>query len=301
MHPYKSVDPFTASISLRIQNKQRRNNINNVNEIGLPHSLARRRPTSPSLRKVTQSAPDLATLAYVPYYADSSRSAGDTSYPRPDGETIDLEPRGRSVDIYPVHAVPQRRNAMDTTTMGLELPLPAECRESQQDRPRQTLNTSTLGPADTCSTSPALVQDHRGFHQRVPSAVFSDSFLPIQTDVEKTAHLNIYDSPTTAEQASLKLYIITLLTVVIPGQIYLHCLLRLPYMYFSRVDQIFVGAHLTLEEMKDMGLRGSADEHSHGQKMPKAYSRLKKNWEEFIDNLMREWKTLNIISGLLLS
>ncbi|KAF9449378.1 hypothetical protein P691DRAFT_667543, partial [Macrolepiota fuliginosa MF-IS2] len=35
--------------------------------------------------------------------------------------------------------------------------------------------------------------------------------------------------------------------------------------------------------------------------MPKAYLRLKKNWEDFIDNLLREWKTLNIISGLLLS
>ncbi|KAF9449379.1 hypothetical protein P691DRAFT_653906, partial [Macrolepiota fuliginosa MF-IS2] len=75
-------------------------------------------------------------------------------------------------------------------------------------------------------------------------------------------------------------------------------------MYFSRVNQIFVDAHLTLEEIKEMGLRDSAGgqpAHIRRSKMPKTHSRLKKNWEEFIDNLMREWKTLNIISGLLLS
>ena len=31
------------------------------------------------------------------------------------------------------------------------------------------------------------------------------------------------------------------------------------------------------------------------------YERLKTTWESFIDNVMREWKTLNILSALLLS
>ncbi|KXN85212.1 hypothetical protein AN958_11577 [Leucoagaricus sp. SymC.cos] len=35
--------------------------------------------------------------------------------------------------------------------------------------------------------------------------------------------------------------------------------------------------------------------------MQRKFRRLKKDWECFIDNVVREWKTLNIISGLLLS
>jgi hypothetical protein len=58
--------------------------------------------------------------------------------------------------------------------------------------------------------------------------------------------------------------------------------------------------------MKDMALQVSLEGIGDGYgkattDIPKGYWRLKKAWERFIDCLLREWKTLNIISGLLLS
>lgn len=106
------------------------------------------------------------------------------------------------------------------------------------------------------------------------------------------------------------------MTDTLPRQVYLHFLLRLPYLYFSRVDRIFQEADLTLEEVKEMALQASAEDnktfqynildmglyyHPEGTNLSPAYQRLKSAWEHFIDNLMREWKTLNIVSVLLLS
>jgi hypothetical protein len=35
--------------------------------------------------------------------------------------------------------------------------------------------------------------------------------------------------------------------------------------------------------------------------VPPSLSRFKSSWEEFVDTLIKEWKTLNIVSALLLS
>ena len=97
----------------------------------------------------------------------------------------------------------------------------------------------------------------------------------------------------------------------LPRQIYLHLLLRLPSLYFSRVARIFEEADLTLPEIKKMALEtalhsplGSLDGLSFETGIavvPPQYERLKVTWESFIDSVMREWKTFNIISVLLLS
>ncbi|KJA18063.1 hypothetical protein HYPSUDRAFT_90259 [Hypholoma sublateritium FD-334 SS-4] len=97
----------------------------------------------------------------------------------------------------------------------------------------------------------------------------------------------------------------------LPRQIYLHLLLRLPSLYFSRVARIFEEADLTLPEIKKMALetasQGSPDSfdalsfESGITAVPPQYQRLKTTWESFIDSVMREWKTFNIISVLLLS
>ncbi|KAJ3564440.1 hypothetical protein NP233_g8292 [Leucocoprinus birnbaumii] len=111
-------------------------------------------------------------------------------------------------------------------------------------------------------------------------------------------------------------YVITFVTATLPRQIYLHFLLRLPSLYFSRVDRIFKATNLTMEEIKEMALQATAEESKNIQydmlqgghqlvpeptKLSPAYQSLKSGWEHFIDNLMREWKTLNIVSVLLLS
>ncbi len=97
----------------------------------------------------------------------------------------------------------------------------------------------------------------------------------------------------------------TFATETLPGLIYLHLLLRLPYLYFSRVDKIFLDAQLSMSEIKQMALRVGANDGDSlsvqtEEGVPRAYLRLKVRWEELVDALMEEWKTLNIISVLLL-
>lgn len=88
-------------------------------------------------------------------------------------------------------------------------------------------------------------------------------------------------------------------------QIYLHFLLRLPALYFDRVARIFEEADLSLPEIKKMALEttseGMIEMYTYESMLPPQYRKLKDTWEAFIDSVMREWKTLNIISVLLLS
>lgn len=100
----------------------------------------------------------------------------------------------------------------------------------------------------------------------------------------------------------------------IPRQLYLHILLRLPSLYFSRVALIFEDAELSMPDIKKMAI-ASADQwkdRPHGAQQAIAWNiepssvspalaNFKLSWEGFIDSLMREWKTLNLVSVLLLS
>jgi len=106
---------------------------------------------------------------------------------------------------------------------------------------------------------------------------------------------------------SLKFVLITL-----PAQIYVNLLLlRLPSLYFSRVARIFEEADMTLlPEIRRMALETALQGLKHefeiqmafeSSSVPPAYKRLKSTWEFFIDSVMREWKTFNIISVLLLT
>ena len=97
----------------------------------------------------------------------------------------------------------------------------------------------------------------------------------------------------------------------LPGQIYLHILLRMPSLYFSRVARIFEEADLTLPELKKMALETVSEgrnyeldspwHHLDANDVPPQYRKLKLTWENFIDSVTREWKTFNIISVLLMS
>lgn len=102
--------------------------------------------------------------------------------------------------------------------------------------------------------------------------------------------------------------LVDFVTGTLPSQVYLHFLLRLPSLYFSRVARIFEEADLSLPEIKKMALetastaKGPLDmQFFESSNMPLQYTRLKSTWEGFIDSVMREWKTFNIISVLLLS
>jgi hypothetical protein len=105
----------------------------------------------------------------------------------------------------------------------------------------------------------------------------------------------------------------------VPKSLYQHfLLLRLPNLYFSRVARIFEEADLSLNELKTMALesaeknlsnKNGKGNHNHVWQweygtargcLPPAYDSLRATWDEFVGNLLREWKTFNLISVLLL-
>jgi hypothetical protein len=117
--------------------------------------------------------------------------------------------------------------------------------------------------------------------------------------------------------ASRTRYIMVLLFETIPQQIYLHFLLRLPSLYFSRVARIFEDAELSLSDIERMAVMRMEEWHSNSKiadRIPThalwddekdhvspALKQFKSSWEDFVDSLIKEWKVLNVISALLAS
>ena len=104
----------------------------------------------------------------------------------------------------------------------------------------------------------------------------------------------------------------------LPRQLYLHSQLRLPSLYFSRVARIFEDAAVSRPEIQRIidTCEGVETENVHGRirtvelpfpeewvppNVSPALARFKRSWESFVDSLVREWKTLNVLSALLLS
>lgn len=114
---------------------------------------------------------------------------------------------------------------------------------------------------------------------------------------------DIVEPPVTTTEY-LKAFIIDTL----PRQLYMIVLLFFPRVYFSRVSTIFEDAALTLEQIKAAALQAGMVGSDLNDQMsaivnlepPEAYKRLEKTWETFVDNLLKEWKILNIVSALLL-
>ena len=107
---------------------------------------------------------------------------------------------------------------------------------------------------------------------------------------------------------SLMTYILAFLLDTLPRQIYLNLMLRLPQLYFAHVIRLFEDAEMSMPEIKKMAL--GANNYLKDPTISKSlklgfasprYDNLSTSWKAFIDSLMREWKTMNIISVLLLS
>lgn len=109
----------------------------------------------------------------------------------------------------------------------------------------------------------------------------------------------------------------------LPRQIYLHFLLRLPSLYFSRIARVYEDSELSRPDIQRLvdacGPQSRrftsspippgahyhpqlplADEWTTANVSP-ALVRFKNSWEVFIDSVIKEWKTLNLVSALLLS
>ncbi|KAJ7065400.1 hypothetical protein C8F01DRAFT_744447 [Mycena amicta] len=115
---------------------------------------------------------------------------------------------------------------------------------------------------------------------------------------------------------TITIFLALLLIDELPRQAYLHLLLRIPSLYFSRVTRIFEEARLSLPDIKRMA-RSRVEEwddkqnpnqmpsflfgHPDRGPLPRSLLNFKTSWDSFIDSLMREWKTLNVISVLLMS
>ncbi len=87
--------------------------------------------------------------------------------------------------------------------------------------------------------------------------------------------------------------------------LYRHLLFRLPSMYFFRVLRLFEDAEVSKPEMEQL-VNGSVKRQSYAEDWSPSSNtpglkRFKHNWEVFIDQVMQEWKTLNVVSALMLS
>ena len=93
------------------------------------------------------------------------------------------------------------------------------------------------------------------------------------------------------------------------GQAYVLVMLRLPLLYFTRVARIFEEADLSVGDLKHMALEAGLKSRGKTssryelefqvQETPR-YQTLKTTWGGFIDSVMQEWTTFNVISVLLL-
>ncbi|KZT74619.1 hypothetical protein DAEQUDRAFT_201826 [Daedalea quercina L-15889] len=113
----------------------------------------------------------------------------------------------------------------------------------------------------------------------------------------------------------------------LPRQAYLILLLGLPALYWSRVARVFEDAEVSKPDVRRMidaslsdafhipalyqsASRSRSAPHAHTVLLPfpdewnpdtvsPALVRFKHSWEQFVDSLLREWKTLNLVSALL--
>ena len=88
-------------------------------------------------------------------------------------------------------------------------------------------------------------------------------------------------------------------------EVYRHLLFRLPTMYHSRVTQLIEDAEVSKPEMEllfhTLGKGVSYSEDWSPSSETPALKKFKHNWDVFITQVMQEWKTLNVVSALLLS
>ncbi|GJJ07955.1 hypothetical protein Clacol_002162 [Clathrus columnatus] len=168
---------------------------------------------------------------------------------------------------------------------GMSHSLPITRTEEQQS---VNAKARSLSLSRARSPSPAL---RALFHKPHPR---EEPFLPI--DPYKA---NICSVPKNLEHLLLQLF----------RQAYRHVLLRLPSIYFSRVSRVFTDAELSRPEVERMIERRNQIDGSHwpadhdwiDPNVSPAMIRFKESWEGFIESVLKEWKTLNVISALLLT
>ncbi|KAF9224568.1 hypothetical protein BS17DRAFT_766562 [Gyrodon lividus] len=265
-----------------------------------------------------------------------------------------------------VYIHPLLREAVTPSALGIDSTIARIPRASDPPRPpsimrvggaasssRKASYDSPIGPSASHSraTSPIRIFNWSGFHR-----THEDPFIPVDPYQLRTRfrHFSLH-SPDVENRLSFDpscednpfcclpplvcspkdriLFFLRnaryFIMDTLPRQIYLHLLLRLPSLYFSRIARVYDDAQLSKPDLERMiqcypsssqprqHLRTSSPippgAHYHRDpalpfpeewtttNVPPALVRFKNSWEAFIDSLMREWKTLNLVSALLLS
>ena len=173
---------------------------------------------------------------------------------------------------------------------------------------KKTINPFAKSRVSKISTLPAKFSPH--LHP-----LFGASPSTAVNQPEKGG-LEDMQATTSPADAQLTWFAITasLFLDVIPRQVYLYFLLGFPALYWSRVTRIFHDANLGMSEIKRMALEAASSDDGMQKVMlyqgifpqesthaPVPYENLRNSWHAFIELLMREWKTFNIITVLLLS
>ncbi|KAF9236913.1 hypothetical protein BU15DRAFT_8900, partial [Melanogaster broomeanus] len=258
------------------------------------------------------------------------------------------------------HVHPLLREAVIPSPRGIQSTTPRLPRSSDPPRPSSIMRaggvigsrkTSYDSPSQSRATSPMRIFNWSGFHRHR-----EDPFIPVDPfqqrtrfrrfsfhspDIENSLPIDLscQDSPFCCLPhlncspkdrlffflRSTRFFIMNIL----PWQIYLHLLLRLPSLYFSRIARVYEDAELGKPDLERM-IESYSNSRQHQQRLrtaspvppgahyhhdsalpvPEEWTttnvspsliRFKHSWEAFIDSLMREWKTFNLVSALLLS
>lgn len=83
-------------------------------------------------------------------------------------------------------------------------------------------------------------------------------------------------------------------------QVYLHSLLGLPRMYFSRVTFVFVETGMTISQIKEMAIEASDPEVVKSGVHHVQNSKLERAWESLVTALISEWEMTNLVCTIFL-
>ena len=102
-----------------------------------------------------------------------------------------------------------------------------------------------------------------------------------------------------------RLYTVMSFVRSLPRIMYNIVLFKLPSHYFSQVARIFVDANYDLAELQRMALESLVRParvlgHDGRIDLSTNYGEMQQSWDRCIDDLIKEWKALNVISVLLL-
>ncbi|KAH7921983.1 hypothetical protein BV22DRAFT_1131814 [Leucogyrophana mollusca] len=362
--PTDDVRPPGASLGSRSSNSSDQTSSDKLSELPGPSSppLGRTRAANRVEGHISASAPSLShSVDRDAIRATTSEGSIGKGSPHQrvsfENDRVQTPPGTRSpVHVHPLlretASVPSRASILDAALSRLPRmsdptrPPPGLPRGVQT--PRKASYDSPVSPSGSHSraTSPIRrLQQWSGFH-RAPSR--EEPFVPVDPFQLRSrlrrfsAHSSDPESgwnfdpncddvvcclppPITCHPKRNWDSLVHAITDTIPRQIYLHVLLRLPSLYFSRIARIYEDAEISrpdIQRMIDSCLAPRRPTttsplppgaHMHAgpilpfpeewttTNVPPALVRFKHSWEAFIDSLLREWKTLNLVSALLLS